>query len=288
MEPKATLFDLIGYLRDNYSHEIARSLILIAALLIIRLVMDRLLAANNSIAIESKRRWSVNTRNILFISGLAGIGLIWASELQTIAVSMLAFAAALILATKELIMCLSGGLVRQTSNSYSLGDHIEVGAVRGRVVDIGLLSTTVMEIGPNHSSHQMTGRALTFPNSLLLSTPVIRENYMGDYVMHIVNVPMAYTVPPIRAERLLMAAAEESCQPHLEVARQHMEDMAKRNLVDIPSVEPRIALQPVDEKRYQLILRIAIPARDRHRIEQTILHSFLAQCFPEQNDAAQA
>lgn len=62
-------------------------------------------------------------------------------------------------------MCLSGGLVRQTSNSYSLGDHIEVGTVRGRVVDIGLLSTTVMEIGPNHSSHQMTGRALTFPTA---------------------------------------------------------------------------------------------------------------------------
>ncbi|MBM2886606.1 mechanosensitive ion channel [Chromobacterium phragmitis] len=275
-----TFLDLIAFLRENYSHEITRSLLLILTLLIIRIVVDRLLAANQGVPIEERRRWSVNTRNGLFLAGLAGIGFIWANELQTLAVSMLAFAAALILATKELIMCLSGGVVRQMSDSYGLGDHIEIGTVRGRVVDIGLLSTTVMEIGPNHSSHQMTGRALTFPNSLLLSTPVIRENYMGEYVMHIINVPLAYTVPPAQAERLLMAAAENTCLPHMELARQHMEEMAKRYLVDIPSVEPRISIQPFDEKRYQLILRIAIPARERQRIEQAILHQFMAACYP--------
>ena len=275
-----TLLDLVAFLRENYSHEITRSLLLILTLLIIRVVVDRLLAANSGVPVEERRRWSINTRNGLFLTGLAGIGFIWANELQTLAVSMLAFAAALILATKELIMCLSGGVVRQMSNSYSLGDHVEIGVVRGRVVDIGLLSTTVMEIGPNHSSHQMTGRALTFPNSLLLSTPVIRENYMGEYVMHIVNVPLAYEVPPARAEQMLMSAAENACLPHVDVARRHMEDMAKRYLVEIPSVEPRISIQPVDEKRYQLILRIAIPARERQRIEQAILHQFLADCYP--------
>lgn len=279
-----TFLDLIAFLRENYSHEITRSLLLILTLLIIRIVVDRLLAANQGVPVEERRRWSINTRNGLFLTGLAGIGFIWANELQTLAVSMLAFAAALILATKELIMCLSGGVVRQMSNSYGLGDHIELGAVRGRVVDIGLLSTTVMEIGPNHSSHQMTGRALTFPNSLLLSTPVIRENYMGEYVMHIINVPLAYIVPPVQAERLLMAAAENTCLPHMELARQHMEEMAKRYLVDIPSVEPRISIQPVDEKRYQLILRIAIPARERQRIEQAILHQFMGACYPAAAD----
>ncbi|OWY40468.1 mechanosensitive ion channel protein MscS [Xenophilus sp. AP218F] len=283
----STLLDLIHYLRANYAHEIVRSLMLITVLILIRVAVDRILAANSGVPVEERRRWSLNTRNILLVAGFAGIGLIWASELQSLAVSMLAFAAALILATKELIMCLSGSVVRQMANSYSLGDHIEIGTVRGQVVDIGLLSTTVMEIGPNHSSHQMTGRALTFPNSLLLGQPVIRENYMGDYVMHIITVPMAYTIPPGRAEKLLMAAAEATCLPHMEVARRHMEDMAKRYLVETPSVEPRIALQAVDEKRYQLILRVAIPARERQRIEQTILHHFMSRCFPDDDNQDQ-
>lgn len=275
------LLELIHQLRTDYSHEIVRSLMLVAVLLLIRVVVGRILSSNVSVPVEERRRWSISTRNFLFITGLAGIGMIWANELQTIAVSMLAFAAALILATKELILCVSGFVVRHASNSYSLGDHIEVGTIRGRVVDIGLLSTTVMEIGPQHNAHQMTGRALTFPNSLLLSNAVIRENYMGDYVMHIINIPMGYHIPPTRAQRLLLEAAEQHCQQHLEAARVHMERMAERYLVDTPSVEPRIGMQAVDEKRYQLILRIAIPAKERQRIEQAIIHQFMEQCYPD-------
>ncbi|RMD01554.1 mechanosensitive ion channel protein MscS [Aquitalea palustris] len=275
------LLELIHQLRTDYSHEIVRSLMLVAVLLLIRVVVGRILSSNVSVPVEERRRWSISTRNFLFISGLAGIGMIWANELQTIAVSMLAFAAALILATKELILCVSGFVVRHASNSYSLGDHIEVGSIRGRVVDIGLLSTTVMEIGPQHNAHQMTGRALTFPNSLLLSNAVIRENYMGDYVMHIINIPMGYHIPPSRAQRLLLEAAEQHCQQHVEAAREHMERMAERYLVDTPSVEPRIGMQAVDEKRYQLILRIAIPAKERQRIEQAIIHQFMEQCYPD-------
>lgn len=275
------LLELIHQLRTDYSHEIVRSLMLVAVLLLIRVVVGRILSSNVSVPVEERRRWSISTRNFLFISGLAGIGMIWANELQTIAVSMLAFAAALILATKELILCVSGFVVRHASNSYSLGDHIEVGSIRGRVVDIGLLSTTVMEIGPQHNAHQMTGRALTFPNSLLLSNAVIRENYMGDYVMHIINIPMGYHIPPSRAQRLLLEAAEQHCQQHVEAARGHMERMAERYLVDTPSVEPRIGMQAVDEKRYQLILRIAIPAKERQRIEQAIIHQFMEQCYPD-------
>ena len=275
------LLELIHQLRTDYSHEIVRSLMLVAVLLLIRVVVGRILSSNVSVPVEERRRWSISTRNFLFISGLAGIGMIWANELQTIAVSMLAFAAALILATKELILCVSGFVVRHASNSYSLGDHIEVGSIRGRVVDIGLLSTTVMEIGPQHNAPQMTGRALTFPNSLLLSNAVIRENYMGDYVMHIINIPMGYHIPPSRAQRLLLEAAEQHCQQHVEAAREHMERMAERYLVDTPSVEPRIGMQAVDEKRYQLILRIAIPAKERQRIEQAIIHQFMEQCYPD-------
>jgi small-conductance mechanosensitive channel len=282
------LISLLYQLRSDYAHEIVRSLVLVAVLVLIRVVVGRILASNVSVPVEVRRRWSVSTRNFLFVTGLAGIGMIWAEELQTIAVSMLAFAAALILATKELILCVSGFVVRQASNSYSLGDHIEVGSIRGRVVDIGLLSTTVMEIGPQHNAHQMTGRALTFPNSLLLSNAVIRENYMGDYVMHIINLPVAYAIPPARAQRLLLQAADEHCAMHVEAARIHMVHMAERYLVDTPSVEPRIGMQAMDEKRYQLILRIAIPAKERQRIEQAIIYQFLDTCYPEPPSSPQA
>jgi small-conductance mechanosensitive channel len=192
-----------------------------------------------------------------------------------------AFAAALVVATKELLMCLGGGLVRSISNSYELGDIIEMQGMRGRVQDITMLSTTIIEIGPRHDSHQLTGKSVSFPNSLLLTHPVVRENFTGDYVMHIITIPLPYRIAPAYAERQLQDIASDVCAPWLGDARHHMAMLEHKLMMDTPSVEPRIALQPASEKEYRLIVRIAVPQRERQRAEQAILRRFMFACFPE-------
>lgn len=282
-----SLLDWLGGLSHLYVIDIIRSAALVLLLVVVRSMVMRAISANPKVPVEARRRWAINLRNGLVILGLIGLVTIWAKELETIALSMVAFAAALVVATKELIMCVGGSAIRTMSNSYDLGDHIEIANLRGRVVDINLFSTTIMEIGPRHDAHQLTGRAVSFPNSLLLGHPVVRENYMGDYVVHVTTVAVPYSVAPAQAERLLREAAETACAPHVPAARRHMERIAERHLVDTPSVEPRVAIFPFDDKRYNLILRIAIPAKERHRVEQAILHQFMSNCFPEASTAVE-
>lgn len=268
-------------LLHNYGTDIARTGVLLLVLLLVHGSIARTIAANPQVAVETRRRWMVNVRNAMIIIWLAGLVVIWARELQTIALSMVAFAAALVVATKELLMCLGGGLVRSLGNSYQLGDIIEIGTLRGRVMDITMLSTTVLEIGPRHDAHQITGRMLSFPNSMLLTQPVARENFTGDYVMHILTVPLPYSVKPGKAERVLQQIADEVCAPYLEGARSHMAMLESKLLLDTPSVAPRISLQPTSEKEYRIILRYAVPPRERQRVEQAILRRFMFTCFPE-------
>jgi len=271
--------DWFNHLEHGYIVDLTRSVGLIVILIMVRAVILRSLSANPHIPIEARRRWSVNLRNAGFLLGVLGLLTIWARELETFALSMVAFAAAMVVATKELIMCIGGAFLRTMSNSYTLGDHIEVGQYRGRVVDITLFSTTIMEIGPNHAAHQLTGRAISLPNSLLLTNAVIRENYMGDFVVHVITVPAPYSLDPASTEAMLLDTARTICEPFLADARSHMNHIEERYLIDIPSVEPRIAIQPVDEKQYRLILRVAIPAKERHRVEQAILHRFMFQTY---------
>lgn len=271
----------LATLLQSYGSDLLRSTVLIVVLLLVYASIVRAIAANPRVPMDTRRRWMINIRNAMIITGLAGFVIIWGRELQTIALSMVAFAAALVVATKELLMCLGGGLVRTMSNSYELGDIIEIGGLRGRVLDITMLSTTIVEIGPRHDAHQATGRSLSFPNSMLLAQAVARENFTGEYVMHIITIPLPYSVAPARAEGLLLHIANEVCAPHLEGARQHMAILESRLLMDTPSVEPRLSLQPATEKEYRLILRIALPLRERQRIEQAILRRFIFECFPE-------
>lgn len=263
--------------------DLFRSALMIAALVILRAVLLRTVISNNQkMSIDTKRRWSVNLRNAVIFCSAFGLLIIWAQELQNFALSIVAFAAALVLATKELIMCVSGGLLRAMSNSYTLGDHIEVGVYRGRVVDINLFSTAIMEIGPNHKTHQMTGRALHMPNSLLLTFPVIRDNHMGRYIVHTFTVPAPYATDPILAEKLLIDAAKELCAVYVNDAKKHMDALESQRLLDTPSVEPRVSISPVDDKQYALIVRVAIPPKERHRIEQAILRRFMYGCYGQQ------
>lgn len=277
----------INLLEKGFMNDVIKSVLFVLFLIVLRAVILRMLSLNKKISMETMRRWAVNLRNAVLLLSLIGMFTIWAQQLSNFALSMVAVAMALVLATKELIMCLAGGFLRTITNSYTLGDHIEIGAYRGLVVDIDMLSTTIMELGPEHMVHQFTGKAISLPNSLLLSNPVIRENYMGEYVVHVITIPVANEIDVQRCETLLMESAQEICAPFIEDARRHMLRIEKRHLVDTPSVEPRIAIRPVDEKHYVFIVRIAIPASERHRVEQAILHRFMRATYSTHQPATE-
>ncbi|MGN7062004.1 mechanosensitive ion channel domain-containing protein, partial [Neisseria sp. P0001.S006] len=77
-------------------------------------------------------------RNISMLLLLFGVAMIWAAQIQTLALSMFAVAAAIVVATKELIMCLSVSILRSVTKQYSIGDYIEINGLRGLVVDINM------------------------------------------------------------------------------------------------------------------------------------------------------
>ena len=168
------------------------------------------------------------------VTASLGLLVIWISELKTLALSAVAVAAALALSGKELIMCLSGATLRTMSGSYSVGDRIEVGGLRGDVVAYGMLSTTIMEIGP---AHQATGRAVTFPNSTLLASPVINETSTGEYVLHSFQVHLAEGDEWKICEEILHAVADEASRPHREAARRHFEELQAEHGISAPNVE---------------------------------------------------
>lgn len=256
------------------------SLALLAAILILRVLAVRAINRSEGLTVEGRRRWVVSIRNASALAFVVGLIFIWAQELSALAVSLLAFAVALVLATKELILCLSGAVLRLGSNAYTLGDRIEIGGLRGNVIDQTTLATTLMEVGPGHQSHQYTGRAVVFPNSLLLSLPVINETYMRDYIVHVITVPLTTDDDWQTAEKHLLAAARLECEPFLDMAQRHMKQLKGRSSLDTPSVEPRINIQIPEPGRINLLLRIPCPAQQTSRVEQAILRRFLASYQP--------
>lgn len=255
--------------------DVVAVLALLAAVVALRIILLRTLVDREGVPLEVRRRLAVQIRNILGLVFFVGLAFILANQLQTFAVSLVAIAVALVLATKELILCLSGTALRIGTNAYTIGDRIEINGVRGSVIDQTFLATTILEIGPGHVTSQYSGRAIVFPNSLLLAHPLINETYMKRYIVHVITIPLAVTDDWQRAERLLLQIADEVCAPFLEEAARHMKELEGKNWMDVPSVKPRISIQLPDPERINLLLRIPAPAHRTSRLEQAILRRFL-------------
>jgi small-conductance mechanosensitive channel len=256
---------------DGTIRSLITSGVLLAGLLAVRWAAVRRVRRQDWASPQIGRRWIVQIRNAVFILMAIGLVFIWAEELRTAAISLVALGAAFVLATKELIMCVSGALVRTSSRSFTIGDRIDVGAIRGDVIDHTLLATTLLEVGAGHTR---TGRTITIPNSMFLNQPVLNETSGHHYVLHAFTVVVPRSELPT-AEATLLREASERTADYLEEAREQMERRAKLHSLDLPSVDPIVVMESSGSTDVALTVRFPSPFHEKGRLEQEIMRSWL-------------
>lgn len=159
---------------------------------------------------------------------------------------------------------------------YSVGDRIQIAGYRGVVLDHDIFATKLLEIGPGVSSHLYTGRVTVFPNSLLFTNALIKENPGQEYGLYTLTIPLRPEEDWQEGERRLLDAARAECTPFMPEASRQMKLLEQTNLLEAPSPEPRITIQLSEPGRVHLVLRFPAPDRGRSRIEQAILRRFLS------------
>ena len=216
-----------------------------------------------------------NISNYLRIAFFVVVALVWFSDLQPILVSLVAVAAALVLATKEIIMCITGGILIRMSEQFKHGDRIEIDGTRGFVIQKKLTTTKVLEIGPEANSQQTTGRILTIPNSLMLNKVLKNESFFNGYSIHIFKFPVIEKKKLESIENDLLNWANEVSKNYSEEAKKTMMKFSQSEGLDIPSLNPRTKVMLNEEGEIEIILKMAIKNSEVADIEQNLLRKFI-------------
>jgi len=252
------------------------SLLLFGLLVILRMLIVRRVKKNERLSPMQRKQYIVNVQNAVLFIFLLLLVVIWLEQLRTIAASLMVIAAAIVLATKELILNISGFFFKSSADIVSIGDRIEINGVRGDVIDQSLLGTTLLEIGPGTKSNQHTGLTVFIPNSMFLANSVRNETRLwGDFVFHLITMPIKVESNWKHAEEALLQAANEACAAYLAEAKRNMEKLAAKHSLDYPNVEPRVHIQIVEPEKANLVLRVPVPSRKRGRLEQEISRRYL-------------
>ena len=214
--------------------------ILVGGVLVRRLAV-RLIRGDEGVLSDRRRRWMVTVRNGL--SGLMALGLlvVWAPELEEFALSIAAVAVALVIATKELILCISGALWERTTRAFVIGDWVEIGGHSGEVIDETLFVTHLQEI--EKREYRYTGRTIAVPNSLLLTQPVVNHNFRQRFLEHEFTLHAAADAPALRMRDAIAAALTAEFSQFETVARRYAAIIEKRAGLKLPDVAPTVRIE---------------------------------------------
>lgn len=140
---------------------------------------------------DSRRFWA--RQGIYVVTAIIltlGIFSIWVTPGTDISTGIGLLSAGLAFALQRVILSFAAYFVILRGDTFGVGDRITMGGVRGDVVRLGFLKTTVMEMGQPPSvadedpavwvnSRQYTGRLVTITNGVIFSEPVY--NYSRDF-----------------------------------------------------------------------------------------------------------
>ena len=219
-----TLFgiDWVGINPEN-----GRKLLLSIAFVVIVLVVSAALRGMVGLALGRTDHASTQTKfwtrqavsllaAIVLILGLLSI---WFNDPTRLATAFGLMSAGLAFALQQVITSIAGYFVILRGSTFTVGDRISMGGVRGDVMRLGFIQTTIMEMGQPPSvqgadpamwvkSRQFTGRIVTVTNSKIFAEPVF--NYTRDFpfIWEEMAIPITYEADDAKAEAILLAAAK--------------------------------------------------------------------------------
>lgn len=168
------------------------SIIVLLASMVIRrllhlLLINRLSDDSPHIYVVHKvTGYAVNALAVLVITG------IWLEHLGNLSVALGILGAGLAFALQEVIGSIAGWITILTGRLFTIGDRIKTGGIRGDVVDISVLRTTLMAIGNWLGGDHNTGRIVTVSNAFIFKEPLFSYSRHLHYVWDEVIPPITY------------------------------------------------------------------------------------------------
>ena len=182
---------------------------------------------------------------------LLGLMSIWFDDPTRLTTAVGLVTAGLAFALQKVVTSLAGYFVILRGRTFTVGDRITMGGVRGDVIALGFIQTTIMEMGQPPAvqgadpavwvrSRQFTGRIVTVSNAKVFDEPVYNYTQEFPFIFEEMVLPVTYTADRGKAEQILLDAA----RTHMVDIRT-LSDEATRRLNDKYGVmsadfEPRV------------------------------------------------
>jgi small-conductance mechanosensitive channel len=145
-------------------------------------------------------------------------------------------------ALQEVIVSFAGWLTIMVGGFYKSGDRVQLGGIKGDVMDIGVLRTTIMETGQWVDGDLYNGRIVLIANSFVFKEPVF--NYSGEFpfLWDEIKIPIQYGSDYDKVKEILLRAGKEVAGDLTTQSREQWHALQIKYRLEEAQTEPMVNL----------------------------------------------
>ena len=197
------------------------------------------------------------------------ISVIFSDRLGGLTVAFGVAGAGIAFALQEVIASFAGWLAIMFGGFYKTGDRVQLGGIKGDVMDIGVLRTTIMETGQWVDGDLYNGRIVLIANSFVFKEPVF--NYSGDFpfLWDEIKIPIQYGSDYELASTIIERAGLSIAGDLTTLSQQKWESLRKMYMLESAQTEPMVSII-ANDNWVEYTLRYVVNFKKR-RVTKTLL-----------------
>lgn len=209
-----------------------------------------------------------------YIAAVLIIAAVYSENLRGLTVTLGVAGAGIAFALQEVIASFAGWFAISFASFYKTGDRVQLGGIRGDVIDIGILRTTLMEVGEWVKGDLYSGRVVRIANSFVFKEPVF--NYSGDFpfLWDEISIPVKYGSDHRLTRQILERVAAEVLGDYIAKAEVAWQQMLKSYLIEHARIEPMITLT-ANDNWMEFTLRYAVDFKMRRTTKDLLFTRIL-------------
>ncbi len=179
-------------------------------------------------------------------------------------------------ALQEIIASIAGWFVIVFGGHFHTGDRVQLAGIKGDIIDIGILRTTLMEIGQWVDADLYNGRIVSVSNSSIFKEPIF--NYSADFpfLWDEIKIPVQFGCDYKLAEQILIDSVKEKIGQNTDLAHHSWEKMLNKYMIEDTSTEPVVTFV-LNESWIEFTIRYIVDFKKRRSTKNILFHKILSE-----------
>ena len=156
------------------------------------------------------------------------------------------FTAGVAITLQEIFLSLAGSFFIFFVKVYKPGDRIEINKIKGDVIDVDSIYTTIMEIGEWVSSDNYSGRIVKLSNAFVFKGPIYNYSQNFPFVWDEFNLPIRYGSDMELAKSLVIQVAREVLSKYTADSKEEWQKVVQKYYIEDAQLDPTLAITLTD------------------------------------------